>query len=142
VFVLDTNVVSELFKAEPDPGLAAWLEVTPPSRFFVTAISKAESLTGLAIMPEGKRKQALHLIMHTFFEERLLNPILPFGDRDAEFFAEVVSHRRRIGRPIGEFDAQIAAIARANSFAVVTRNVGDFEQCGIAVINPWGAYSP
>ena len=137
--ILDTNVVSELFRPEPDDRVAGWLEAASPPQLFVTAVSKAESLLGLAMMPDGRRKQILDGIMRTFFENRLTTPILGFGDREAEHFAELVSHRRRIGRPIGEFDAQIAAIARSHRFAVVTRNVEDFEHCGIEVINPWNA---
>lgn len=137
MLILDTNVVSELFRQQPDTQVDIWFKAVSPSGLFVTAVSKTESLVGLAMMPEGKRKQLLHTIMYSFFEERLQNPILVFGGREAEFFAELVSHRRSIGRPIGEFDAQIAAIARSNSFAVVTRNVRDFEDCNIEIVNPW-----
>lgn len=137
MYILDTNVISELFRGEPDRNVASWLEATHPSSFFVTAISKAESLSGLATMPQGRRKQALHILMHDFFERQLRNSILPFGSREAEFFAEIVAERRKAGRPIGEFDAQIASIARSNGFTVVTRNTRDFEHCGVELMNPW-----
>ena len=118
-------------------GVVAWIEATDPSRLFVTSISMAETLLGLALMPEGKRKLAFAGIMHTFFTDRIRTPVLAFGGKEAEHFAKVVSHRQRIGRPIGEFDAQIAAIALAQGFAVVTRNERDFSDCGVTVINPW-----
>lgn len=137
MFVLDTNVISELFRPLPALAVVGWIELHPPSRFFVTAISKAESLTGLALMPDGRRKLALGEIMRVFFEERIVTPILPFGGQEAVAFAGLVADRTRRGAPINEFDAQIAAIAQVKEFAVVTRNVRDFEHCGITIINPW-----
>lgn len=137
MYVIDTNVVAEIFRPVPDPNVEAWLETSKPSNLYVTAITKAESLTGLALMPEGRRKQSLHALMHAFFENRLKTPVLAFDSRGAEYFAEIVAGRYRRGLPIGEFDAQIAAIARSHEFAVVTRNVADFEHCGIEIIDPW-----
>ena len=137
MYILDTNVISELFRGEPDRNVDLWLQAADLSSLFVTSISKAESLSGLAVMPEGRRKEALHLLMHDFFERKLQNPILPFGSREAEFFAEIVTERRKVGRPIGEFDAQIASIARSSGFTVVTRNTRDFEHCGVELVNPW-----
>jgi predicted nucleic acid-binding protein len=137
MFILDTNVVSELFRPRPDPAVEHWFEAADPAQLYVTSISKAESLLGLALMPDGRRKQILGSALRTFFEDRLRTPVLAFGDREAEHFAELVSHRLSIGRQIGEFDAQIAAIARRHDCAVVTRNTDDFQECGIEVINPW-----
>jgi toxin FitB len=137
--ILDTNVISELFRPSPDPAVESWLASHSPSHFFVTSISKAESLLGLALMPDGRRKKSLGDIMHVFFEERVRTPILAFGDRESIAFAELVTARRRRGLPIGEFDAQIAAIARTHGFAVATRNTSDFEHCGIEIVNPWEA---
>lgn len=88
-------------------------------------------------MPDGRRKLALGEIMRVFFEERIVTPILPFGGQEAVAFAGLVADRTRRGAPINEFDAQIAAIAQVKEFAVVTRNVRDFEHCGITIINPW-----
>ncbi len=137
MFVLDTNIISETFKPRPDPGVAMWMEAVPASAAYVAALSKAELLVGLASMPDGRRKLALGDVIGVFFSKWLKTPILSFGSREAEFYAETVSRRRRSGRPIGEFDAQIAAIARHHRFAVVTRNVRDFEDCGIELVNPW-----
>lgn len=137
MYILDTNVVSEIFRAIPDKNVEAWLEASEPSKLYVTAITKAESLTGLVRMPEGRRKQFLHAAMHAFFENHMKTPVLAFDSREAEYFAEIVAGRYRRGLPIGAFDAQIAAIARSYAFAVVTRNVADFEHCGISVVNPW-----
>jgi predicted nucleic acid-binding protein len=139
MYVLDTNVVSEIFRAIPDPNVEAWLETSDPSKLYVTAITKAEFLTGLVRMPDGRRKQFLHVAIHAFFENRMKTPILAFDSREAEYFAEIVAGRYRRGLPIGEFDAQIAAIARSYAFAIVTRNVADFDHCGIEIVNPWAS---
>jgi toxin FitB len=137
MLVLDTNVVSELFRPEPAASVAGWYQSQVPENLFVTAITKAESLLGVALMPPGRRKQALGAALTRFYGERLPTAVLAFGPAEAEHFATIVSNRRATGRRIGEFDAQIAAIARSHGFAVVTRNVQDFEGCGIEIVNPW-----
>lgn len=137
MLVLDTNVVSELFRPSPAPAVVDWYMAQFPEDLFVTAITKAESLLGIALMPAGRRRDGLGAALAAFFDDRLATPVLPFGSAEAEHFAQIVSRRRLAGRRIGEFDAQIAAIARARGFAVVTRNVDDFEDCGVEIVNPW-----
>ncbi|MBZ9853816.1 type II toxin-antitoxin system VapC family toxin [Mesorhizobium sp. CA13] len=139
MFVLDTNVVSETFKPLPDAGVAAWMDSPSAIRSYITAMTKAELLLGLAYMPDGKRKAALGSVIGAFFTTWLKTPVLAFGDREAEAYAEIVSRRRFLGRPIREFDAQIASVARSRGFAVVTRNVADFADCGVNIVNPWEA---
>lgn len=137
VFVLDTNVISETFKPVPDADVATWIDSVPPLQAHITAPSKAELLSGLAIMPYGRRKMAFGAVIEAFFSRWLKTEILPFGSQEAEAYAEIIAQRRQVGRPIKEFDAQIAAIARVRRFTVVTRNVRDFEHCGIEIVNPW-----
>ncbi|MBZ9872809.1 type II toxin-antitoxin system VapC family toxin [Mesorhizobium sp. BR1-1-9] len=139
MFVLDTNVVSETLRPLPDAGVAAWMDSPFAIRSYITAITKAELLLGLAYMPDGKRKAALGSVIGAFFTTWLKTPVLAFGDREAEAYAEIVSRRRFLGRPIREFDAQIASVARSRGFAVVTRNVADFADCGVNIVNPWEA---
>lgn len=142
MFILDTNVISETFRSHPDLNVAAWMGALATAKAYVTAQSKAELLVGLASMPAGKRRAALGGVIDSFFSKSLRTPILAFGSVEAEAYAETVAGRRQIGRPISAFDAQIAAIARIRNFAVVTRNVRDFEDCGIEIINPWDPVSP
>lgn len=137
MFILDTNVVSELFRPAPADEVVAWIADADPARLFVTTISKAEILLGVALMQPGRRKDALESVLDAFFREKMRTDILPFGEMEAVHFARIVSHRRSIGRPIGEFAAQIGAIARAHDYAIVTRNARDFADCGIGVINPF-----
>ena len=137
MIILDTNVVSEIFKPKPDPAAAGWLMAQPKERCFLTAISKSELLFGLACMPDGRRKRDLADVMQAFFEVELLTLVLAFEGSDAEHYADILASRKRLGRRIGELDAQIAAIARRRSYNVATRNVSDFEHCGVEIINPW-----
>lgn len=139
MFLLDTNVLSEMLKPERHIGVERWFAGIPKDQLFVSSATKAELLFGLAIMDTGRRKLALADVMWKFFSRELRTEILPFGSRESEIYADIASHRRSIGRPIREFDAQIASIARSRRLAVVTRNVRDFEHCGVELINPWEA---
>ncbi|MEO3386631.1 type II toxin-antitoxin system VapC family toxin [Mesorhizobium sp. CAU 1741] len=137
MLVLDTNVVSELFRPSPAPAVVDWYVSQFPEDLFVTAITKAECLLGVELMAAGRRRDGLASAIKTFYEDRLITPVLPFGALEAEHFVEIVVYRRSTGRRIGEFDAQIAAITRSRGFSIVTRNVDDFTECGVTVINPW-----
>lgn len=134
MFVLDTNVVSEIVKPAPDPHVARWIAATPADVCHLAAPSVAEILFGLHVMPEGARRARIASAV-TRFMERL--EILPFDREAAAFYALIAAGRRSQGRPISPFDAQIAAIARAQSFSVVTRDASGFEDCGVEIIDPW-----
>ena len=137
MFVLDTKVLSEVFRPRPDSNVAMLMDAAVAETIFVTALSKAELLVGLAYMPDGRRKAEFGSVIGRFFSQWLKTPVLSFGTREAEIYAEIIAYRRRLGRPLGQVDAQIAAITNAWGFTIVTRNVSDFEHCGIEVINPW-----
>lgn len=137
MFILDTNVISEMFASRPAPQVMAWMDSHDRGLYWVTAISRAELMLGLNLMPDGARKRNLAGLIADFFDEVLVNDVLPFGGKEADCFAGIVAERRRIGRPIGEFDAQIAAIARCAGFQIVTRNSRDFEHCLVNLVNPW-----
>lgn len=137
MIILDTNVVSEVFRPMPEASVGRWLASHPQERYFLSSISKAELLFGLACMPVGQRKRDLAEVMQRFFQEKVPNPILAFDGDDAEHYADLSAGRKRLGRPIGELDAQIAAIARCRGYLIATRNTRDFEDCGIELINPW-----
>lgn len=137
MIILDTNVISEAFRPVPDQRVGEWLSAQPKDRVFTTAISKAELLTGLALLPDGERKRALADAIAAFFAEHLETPVLAFDEPAALQYARIFSQRRSKGRPISEMDCQIAAIALTGGYAVATRNDMDFAGCGIAVINPW-----
>jgi hypothetical protein len=139
MIVLDTNVLSEAIRPVPSRRVLNWLAAQQPSGLFTTAISEAELFYGLALLPAGKRRTSLEEAVRRMLEEDFAQRVLPFDRAAASAFAVIASGRRKKGRPISEFDAQIAAVARIHGAAVATRNADDFRDCGIGVIDPWTA---
>ncbi|KAB2900594.1 MAG: type II toxin-antitoxin system VapC family toxin [Dokdonella sp.] len=137
MIVLDTNVISEVFKPAPDPRLLAWAHRQDDAQVVTTAITRGELLYGLNIMAQGKRRDLLMAGLRHVFDVRFANRVLPFDDSAADVYALILAERRRMGRPIGVADAMIAGIARSRGARLATRNVRDFEGCGIALIDPW-----
>ena len=137
MFILDTNVVSELMRPAPDPAIASWVTERATSSLFLTAVTEAELRFGLAVMPPGKRREGLATGLERMLKAGFANRVLPFDSGAARAYAGIAAARRRLGRPIRQADCQIAAIARARGMAVATRNVRDFEEIGIEIYNPW-----
>jgi predicted nucleic acid-binding protein len=137
MIVLDTNVLSEAMLVEPAGPLERWMRAQPLTDLFTTAVCEAEIRRGIALMPAGRRRVALEQSLARIFAELLSGRILAFDSAAAEAFAEIAAGRQQLGRPIGPFDAQIAAIALIHKAAVATRDTDDFANCGIKVINPW-----
>ena len=125
--------------ARPSEVVRQWFGRYDPLRIWVSSVTRAELLYGQHCMPDGRRKETLGRMIADFFERTLRTEVLGFEGADAPFFALIGSQRRAMGRPISQFDNQIAAIARRRGLAVATRNVSDFADCGIEVVNPWGA---
>ena len=140
MIVLDTNVLSELMKPTPSADVARWTATQPPTTLYITSITQAEILHGILLLPKGKRRAALEIAADAMFVEEFSARILPFGSEAARPYAEIAARRSRAGRPISHFDAQIAAVARAHGADLATRNVDDFEGCGVKLINPWTAH--
>jgi predicted nucleic acid-binding protein len=141
MILLDTNILSELMRPAPEPAVEQWLADQPAASVFISAITEAELRYGLALMPSGKRRSALAAEIEAMLGEDFSGRILPFDSPAAVAFAEIAAERRQAGRPISQADAQIAAIARSRGAALATRNVPDFEGCGVEIINPWSSAS-
>jgi predicted nucleic acid-binding protein len=137
VIILDTNVLSELMKPSPSQPVLGWFAAHPPLQLFTTAITQAEILYGLELLPAGKRRNALRAAIETIFEQDFPGRILAFDSDAARAFPRIAALRRALGRPIAQLDAQIAAIAKARNATIATRNTDDFEHCSVAVVNPW-----
>ena len=137
MIVLDTNVISELLRPAPAKQVEAWLSAQNGGTVYFTAVGEAELRHGVAILPAGRRRTALAKAIEGILEEDFRDRILPFDRAAASTYAAIAAKRRAAGRPISQFDCQIAAIARAHETAVATRNTGDYESCGIDVIDPW-----
>lgn len=138
MFLIDTNVISELMRATPAPPVLNWFSTQDPSTLYLSAVTEAELRTGIAILPAGQRREGLKAALDATIAEDFEGRVIPFDTDAAKTYAEIASTRRAAGRPIADADCQIAAIARAIGMPVVTRNARDFEGCGIDVINPWG----
>jgi hypothetical protein len=137
MFVLDTNVVSELMRSEPEPLVSKWIGQRSATRLFFTAVGEAELRYGLEILARGARREALAAKIDVMIQDKLRDRVLPFDSAAANAYAEVAARRRTQGRSVSHADCQIAAIARCRNAAVVTRNVRDFEETGVEIINPW-----
>lgn len=135
--LLDTNVLSELLRAQPSPAVLAWFTAQPAESLFVSAVTQAEMMLGARILPAGKRRTGLETALSAMFDEDFAGRILPFDAGAVPAYVEIFSGRRSLGRPISQFDAQIAAIARQAGAKLATRNSTDFERCGVALIDPW-----
>jgi predicted nucleic acid-binding protein len=136
MIVLDTNVVSELMRATPEPAVLAWLQQTFSTGLYTTAVTVAEIRYGIARLPEGRRRQTLHQAANEIFAA-FPRQVLPFDLAAATAYADVVASRERDGNPISGFDAQIAAICRSQAATLATRNTKDFTDTGISIIDPW-----
>jgi toxin FitB len=139
VIIVDTNVVSELLRPIPDPRVDKWIAAQDGYDIYLTAISEAELRYGVAIMDKGRRRDALAEAIDRILGEDMDRRILPFDSAAAIEYATIAATRRATGRPIAQADCQIAAIARAHGAAVITRNIADFEGCGVNLIDPWTA---
>jgi hypothetical protein len=137
VIVLDTNVISELARQIPDPGVLSWLDSLEVSEVATTAITAAELRYGVARLPDGHRKRELTVIIRGILAEDFYGRVLPFDERASVRYADMVTGREQIGRPIGVADAQIAAICSDLGAILAARNTAGFEETGIELINPW-----
>ena len=137
MIVLDTNVVSEPLRPAPSQAVLDWLNAQEPQTLYLTAVSLAELLTGIEMLPAGRRRDALGQALSTQVLPLFANRILPFDLRAAQEFAQTQASARMQGNTMGFADCAIAAIARGQGFSVATRNVRDFKGAGVEVIDPW-----
>jgi toxin FitB len=137
VLILDTNVISELARREPDKAVLNWADKQATGTLWSTAITEAEILLGLELLPIGRRRDDLERAMTSVFAGLLSGRILPFDKGCTKTYAQLVSIRRATGKHISMADMQIAAIAKIRNAIVVTRNTNDFSDCGLTLINPW-----
>ena len=135
--ILDANVISEAISVRPDQTVMKWFATLDRKLLCVPSVVKAELLAGVAFLPAGRRSEVLGAMITEFLESYENERILAFESADAPYYAEVLSSRRSAGRPVSILDAQIAAIALRRGLPVATRNVRDFADCGVTLINPW-----
>jgi predicted nucleic acid-binding protein len=137
-YLLDTNVLSELMRNQPALNVLDWFAQNTHEAMHTSAVTQAEILTGIALLPAGKRRNALAIAADQMFVEDFAGHCLAFDAAAAKNYALIVAKRTHQGQPISTEDGQIAAIALASGLIVATRNTADFENIdGLALVNPW-----
>lgn len=137
MIILDTNVLSEFMRAAPNPVVMDWVGQQEISELFTTTITQAEVYYGLALLPIGKRRSDMERAARLMFDQDFQDRILTFDSVAAVEYAALASFRRQLGKSIAQADAQIAAIARAKRAVLATRNIPDFCDCQLILVNPW-----
>jgi predicted nucleic acid-binding protein len=137
MFLLDTNVVSEWAKPQPNVGVVTWLDETDEDRLYMSVASIAELRYGVERVAAGRRRNRLREWLDRELTVRFQDRILPIDLDVAHAYAEIVASREEIGHPIAIMDAFIAATARVHELTVVTRNAGDFDEAAESILNPW-----
>ena len=135
---LDTNVVSELLRSSPDPGVLGWSDGLPRAEMCIASVVEAELRAGVERLPDGRRKREAGRALEGFLRAAFEGRVFPFDRAAAPIYAGLVAARRRAGRPVSVPDALIAATARAHGAALLaTRDTRGFEGCGVPLVNPW-----
>lgn len=137
MIILDTNVVSEFMTSPPASQVLEWLNAQSVTSLYLSTITIAEIGYGLRALPIGKRRKLLSERFDQFVATAFSERILSFDEDAANIYGEIMCHRKELGRPMSNLDGQIAAIARSKHFSVATRNIKDFEECQIELINPF-----
>lgn len=137
IFVLDSNVVSEIMKPTADPAVMAWLNSNRPADLHTTSITWAEIFFGIRRLDHGRQRETLERAARSLFSSEFDERVLAFDSRAADHCADIRVLRERAGLPVSHEDAMIAGIVRAHGASIVTRDEGGFVECGIPVINPW-----
>lgn len=139
MIVLDTNVLSEVLRPIPEPSVLEWLANQPRASLFTTTMTRGEILYGIRLLSDGRRRRGPWDAAKKIFDEDFAGHVLSFDSEAADMYAEISASRRAAGKPISQFDAMIVAMARSRGASLATRNVKDFNDCGIDIINPWTA---
>lgn len=138
MILVDTNIISELMRPAPSAEVIAWLNAQNALDLFVSTVTIAEIEYGLKVLPEGQKRWSLQQKFEWFITQGFEQRTLDFTVDAAHHYADILAHRRSLGLPMSVPDAQIAAIARTHHFKLATRNIKDFEECGLELINPFG----
>ncbi len=139
MILLDTHVLSEPLRREPEPRVIKWIDAQPMETLYLSAITVAELRAGLALLPAGKRRSRLQESLEKRVLPLFAGRVLSFDLACTQTYAALIAKARAAGQAIATSDGYIAAIAAANGFAVATRDARPFEAAGAVVINPWQA---
>lgn len=137
MILLDTNVLSECLRPQPDGAVLNWLSRQPRASLFTATMVEAELLYGVQLLPEGDRKVQLLRAIQAIFNEDFAGRVLSLDREAAQAYAVIASARKKAGKPISQMDAMIASVAQTRGATLATRNTKDFVDCGIELVNPW-----
>lgn len=137
MIILDTNIISEMMKTTPSKAVLNWVNKQEAIELFITTITIAEISYGLYALPRGNRRKSLEEIFHRAIMSAFKHRILSFEESSAHFYGKIMGHRKKIGRPLSVPDGQIAAITLSQGFSLATRNIRDFSDCDINLVNPF-----
>lgn len=137
MIILDTNVISEMMKSSPSPVVATWLDGQNITQLFITTVTIAEIAYGLHALPEGNRRKSLEEAFNQAILEGFMHRILPFDEEAAHCYGKLMGQRKALGKPMSILDGQIASIANVQGATIATRNIRDFGDCGLQLLNPF-----
>lgn len=137
MIILHTDIVAEMMRTSPAQEVVSWLNDQDAATLFLTTVTLGEIGYGLEMLPRGERRLQLEQGFERVIAEAFAGRILAFDEEAARHYGAVMGRRQEIGRPLSVLAGQIAAIARAKGSAVATRNVGDFDECGVEIVNPF-----
>ena len=139
MIILDTNVLSALMRQTPEASVVSWLDRQPAESVWITSVTLFEARLGLALLPKGRRRQALEAAFARLLKDDLEDRVLDFDSAAATEAALLAAERQKSGRPVDMRDTQIAGIAVARRATLATRNARHFRDLKVPVINPWQA---
>ena len=139
MILIDTNVISELWKAEPNPDVLAWMDAQAVETLYLSSVTVAELRFGVAVMPEGQRRSIYQERLEKEVLPAFTGRVLPFDLAASRAYADLMAGARLTGKAIGKADGYIAATASACGLMVATRDISPFEAAGLKLVNPWEA---
>lgn len=137
MILLDTNIISEMMRPEPNKTVIDWLNAQEPLDVYISAVTIAEVEYGLKVLPDGQKRWGLKQKFDWLIAQGFSERVLDFTAEAALHYADMMAHRRGLGLPMSVPDGQIAAIARLHRFTLATRNLKAFEECGLMLVNPF-----
>lgn len=137
MILIDTNVISEMMKPVPAAKVIDWMDAQDVTKLYIASTTIAEITYGLQVLPDGKRRHFLGEAFEKAIKEGFKARILSFGESATHLYGNIMAQRKELGSPMSILDGQIAAIARAHDCALATRNIKDFQNCDLELINPF-----
>ncbi len=136
-FLLDTNCISEVVRFKPDPRVTAWIEAAEESLLYLSVLTLGEIRKGLAALPQGKRRSRLETWLEVELQARFSGRILSIDAAVADRWGLIAAVAKIKGKPLSAIDGLLAATAIQHNLTIVSRNVGDFTNTEVPVVNPW-----